>query len=362
MNKKINILSIISASTIGGSEKNLLNYMDFSNKDNFNLFVGSFRFGGLVENEVKARGIQFASFRDILSLYKFLKYKKIHIAQIYGLRASILARPICKLAGSRVIGRIVSVDSWRKWYHVLLDRLTSLWVDVWISNSYAGKEISIKREKFPADKIIVIHNGIDLSKYKRIPDDDIGRLKKHYGIKDNDMVIGEVANLKSMKGHVDIINAIPTIVEKYENVKFFFAGEDASNGEIERYAKEKNIDKYIIFAGFCSNIPEILSLFDIFILPSLWEGLPTAIIEAMAMGLPIIASKVGGIPELIDNGENGILIEPRSPQQIASSITYLLENQDIAKMMGEKNIIRVRKNHDIKIKALEFESVYITLV
>jgi glycosyltransferase involved in cell wall biosynthesis len=240
--------------------------------------------------------------------------------------------------------------------------LTSSWVDVWISNSYAGKEISIKREKFPADKIEVIHNGIDLSKYKRIPDDDIGRLKKHYGIKDNDMVIGEVANLRSMKGHVDIINAIPTLIEKHKNVKFFFAGEDASNGEIARYAEEKNVDKYIIFAGFCNNIPEILSLFDIFILPSLWEGLPTAIIEAMAMGLPIISTKVGGIPELIDNAKNGILIEPKSPQQIASAILYLLENKDLAKSMGERNIARAWQNHDIKQKARDDEKIYMELM
>ncbi len=297
-----------------------------------------------------------------LQLFRFLKKERIDIVQLYGLKANTIARPVAKLAGCKVVATIRSVDSWRRWYHILLDRLSSPCVDLWISNSKAGRDIAIKRERFDASKIKVIHNGINLDRYKQMPKDEITKFKEFYGIGKNEFVIGEVANLREMKGHVDIIDAIPSIVQEYNNVKFFFAGEDLSNGYIQRYAKDKGLDKYIVFAGYCDNIPEILSIFDIFILPSLWEGLPTSIIEAMAMGLPIIASNVGGIPELIDDGVNGILIEPQSTQQIASSILYLLKNRDVAKEMGERNVIRARQSHDISIKAREYEATYIDLV
>ena len=361
--KKINILFLTNSLNIGGIERNIIDYLDAADRNQFNFFVCSLRPGGFFEHEIRKIGTQFVDFRfGIIQLFSFLKKNNIDIIQLYGLPINVVARPIGKLAGCKVIATIMSVDAWRKWYHVLLDRLTSPCVDLWISNSKAGKKVAMKREKFSAAKIKVIHNGINLTEYQRIAEHEIMKLKRKYGIAQDDIVVGEVANLREMKGHLDVIDAIPTIIQQYPNTKFFFAGEDVSNGEIERYAKIKGVDKYIIFAGYCDNIPEILSIFDIFILPSLWEGLPTSIIEAMAIGLTIIASNVGGIPELINSGENGILIEPRSPQQLASTILYLLKNKDVAKLMGERNIGRARQNHDIESKARDFENTYINLL
>jgi len=361
-NKKIKILFIMASKEMGGSEKNLIEYLKRTDTDKFECFVGLAKVGNIVEDEFGKINIRLVKFDKKLKLLKFLMKENIDIIQLYGLRVNIWARLLGKLAGAKVVATIRSVDNWRKWYHVMLDRLTSMWVDVWISNSYAGKEVAIKREKFLADKIKVIHNGIDLSIYQRIPNNDIVVLKKKYGIKSNDIIVGEVANIRDMKGHIDIINAIPNIIKRNRNVKFFFAGEDMSNGEVEKYAKAKNVSEYVIFAGYCHNIVEILSLFDIFILPSLWEGLPNSIIEAMAIGLPIIASDVGGVSELIKDGENGILIKPKSPQQIASSIIYLIENPNIAEQMGNKNIIRARQNHNIENKARDYEKIYMELL
>ena len=360
--KKINILFLTNSLNIGGIERNILDYLDAADRNQFNFFVCSLKSGGIFEREIRKREILFVNLRfGGIQLFSFLKENDIDIIQLYGLRVNVVAMPIGKLAGCKVIATIMSIDAWRKWYHVLLDRLTSPCVDLWISNSEAGKKVAIKREKFTAAKIKVIHNGINLGIYRRVAKDKIIKLKQKYGITENDIVVGEVANLREMKGHKDVINAIPIIIQQYPNIRFFFAGKDASDGEIERYAKAKGVDKYIVFAGYCDNIPEILSIFDIFILPSLWEGLPTSIIEAMAIGLPIIASNVGGLPELIDDGENGILIEPRSPQQLASSILYLLKNKDVAGLMGERNIRIARQNHDIESKARDFEKVYTML-
>ena len=357
--QKINILFFTGALNIGGAEQNLLYYLDVADNNRFNLFAGSYRPGGLFESKIRDKGVRFIDCPlNPIKLFYLLKKNKMDIVQLYGLPVNVIARPIAKLAGCKVIATIRSIDSWRRWYHTLLDRLTSPYVDLWISNSEAGRKIAIQREKVDAKKIIVIHNGINIKEYQRVPEAQITKLKQRYGITENDIVIGEVANLREMKGHVDVIDAIPMIVQQYPNIKFFFAGEDQSNGKIKKYANAKGVNKHVIFAGYCDNIPEILSMFDIFILPSLLEGLPTSIIEAMTIGLPIIASNVGGIPELIDDGENGILIEPQSPQQLASSILYLLKNKDVARLMGERNIKRARQNHDIEEKARYFENIY----
>jgi glycosyltransferase involved in cell wall biosynthesis len=171
-------------------------------------------------------------------------------------------------------------------------------------------------------------------------------------------VVGVVANLRPMKGHADVIAALPAIVEQIPDVVFMFVGRDNMNGEIQRLAQESGLSEYIIFTGFNPEVRPFYQLFDIFLLPSTWEGCPVSILEAMAMKKPVVGTAVGGIPELVVDGQTGLLIPPHNPVAIAEALVSLLKNPDGACKMGQAGRIRVEKHFTLPKMVEEIEAVY----
>ena len=230
-------------------------------------------------------------------------------------------------------------------------------VDLYISNSEAGRQTTIKREGISPEKIVTIYNGIDLTKFDK-PELDKDSLRTTYGLAPSTQVVGVVANLRSMKGHADVIAALPAIVEQIPDVAFMFVGRDNMNGEIQRLAQESGLSEYIIFTGFNSEVRPFYQLFDLFLLPSTWEGCPVSILEAMAMKKPVVATAVGGIPELVVDGQTGLLIPPHNPVAIAEAIVSLLKNPDGACKMGQAGRIRVEKHFTLLKMVGEIEAIY----
>jgi glycosyltransferase involved in cell wall biosynthesis len=170
-----------------------------------------------------------------------------------------------------------------------------------------------------------------------------------------------------MKGHATIIDALPQIQEKIPDIKCLFVGGEFVNEkwyqeELYRYVQENHLENTIIFTGFRRDIPELLSLFDVFVLPSLWEGLPSSILEAMAMKKPVIASSVGGIPEVVKHEETGVLIPPQDSKALADAIIFLLNNPDIAVKIGQAGYNRVQDFFSIESVVARIESVYARLI
>lgn len=365
----INILHLTTSSQIGGAETLVIDISENINPKQFNIFVCALEKDGNLLEKVNHSATQtkhlnskhLLDFMAALRLYRFIKENKIQLIQIHGLRANLIGRVIGRLAGTqKIISTIHGIDTWRKWYHTFLDRLTGIWVDKFISVSESGKEIFVRREKFPASKIVTIHNGIDLSLFNRVRF-NTSKLKKELGL-ENNIIIGEVANIRSMKGHVDVIEAIPAVIEHYPNVKFLFVGRDDSKGKIPQLAQNKIGGDFVLFLGYQENIPELLSIFDIFILPSHSEGLPLSILEAMAMELPVIATNVGGIPEIIVNGETGILIEPHRPDKLAQALLELLANPQQRHNWGEMGRKRVEEEFSLNKMIQNVEELYLTLL
>ncbi len=371
---KKRVLEFISFAGIGGTERMLLEFLRHISHDKYKLYVCVLLQPGVVNEEASRLHIENISlnmrgywdFRVWWTFYQFAKQKQIDLIRTYGLKADIIGRIVGKLLGIPAnITSVRSTDPWRKWYHVFLDYLTSGFTDLYLSNSEAGAAMVHRREGIPHSKILTIYNGVALAVFDPDASEAQGTpytYKQMFGIAQTDRVIGIVATLNTIKEHKTIVDALPRIQEHIPEIRCMFVGRDDLHGEIQRYVRKKQLEDTIIFTGCRRDIPQILSMFEVFLLPSLWEGLPMSILEAMAMKKPVIATSVGGIPELVDHKRTGLLIPPNDPEALSDAVIFLLSNPAIAVNMGLAGYERVQQEFSIQTVVTKTETVYDQLI
>ena len=373
MSKK-RILEFSTYAKIGGTQQMLLEFLRHASPSKYIFYLCVLLEYDLLNDEVTKLNIENTSLnmrrywdlRAWWKLYMFAKNKQIDLMRTYGLKAHIIGRIVGKLLGVPVVVTSVrSTDPWRKWYHVLLDFVTSGLTDIYISNSEAGRMATHHREHIPLSKIITIPNGVDLSRYVLDTFEALHTsrtYRQQFGISATAPVVGIIANLRKMKGHTTIIDALVLIQKDFPDVRCLIVGDDFLNGEVHRYVQNKHLEDTVIFTGFRQDIPQILSMLDLFLFPSLWEGFPTAVLEAMALKKPVIASQVGGIPEIVEPDRTGLLIPPQEPRALADAVIFLLNNPEIATKMGQAGYERVQQYFSIDALVAKTEAVYEQLI
>lgn len=294
----------------------------------------------------------------LMWLNRLCRSERIQLIHTYGLRADTVGRFIAHIAGVQVIvSSIRGPDEQRQWWHVMLDRATARWVDLFISNSEAGRQSRITRERFSPEKIVVILNGIECPEAMR--DADRHALRAKYGVsEDAHPVVGIVANLRAMKGHRDVIAALPALRQRFPQICVVCAGRDDSAGAIQQAAEEHGVQDSIKFLGYQEATQEILAISDVFLLPSYWEGCPASILEAMAAGVPIVATHVGGIPEIVEDRQTGLLISPRDPDAICEAITWVTEHHGEMATMVAKARQHVAERFSLDAMVRKIEETY----
>lgn len=371
---EIRILEFATYAGMGGTQRILLEFLRHASRETYRFALCVLLEHGLLNEEASQLGIENISlnmrgYGDLSAWWKFYRYAKdrrFDLIRTYGLKADIIGRLVGAALGIPVnITSVRSTDPWRKWYHVGLDSWTSGLTALYLSNSEAGRLAIHRRERIPLDKIVTIHNGLDLTPYRSASANAPAiqaQYRQVFGIAPTTRVLGIVANLGAMKGHTTLVDALPQILAQFPDVKCLFVGRDDVNGAIHRYVREKHLEQTVILTGLRSDIPELLTLFDIFLLPSLWEGFPTALLEAMAMKKPVVSTAVGGTPELIDSENTGVLIPPRDPEALADAVIGLLSHPDRARMMGEAAQARVQQDFSIQTMVTETEALYARLL
>ncbi len=192
---------------------------------------------------------------------------------------------------------------------------------------------------------VIILNGINLNLYNPY-NYDRAKLRRHFDM-DGKTVIVTVATLRrGIKGHEFLLQSIPSIVEDFPNCHFYLIG-TGNQDWLRKLSHSLAITDNLHILGERNDIPQILCASDVFVLPSLSEGTPTALLEAMAMELPCIATRVGNIPGVMRNRQEGILIEPAKPSEISDAIAYILANPNEAKILGASARKRVQECHNL---------------
>lgn len=202
----------------------------------------------------------------------------------------------------------------------------------------------MKREvqKIYDREVFVIPNGIDLERFENLSK-EVSR--KRLKIKEAEKIIIFVGGLRPVKGVKYLIEAMKIVMDKNENTSLFIVGDGEERGYLESLVRNLNIERYVTFIGKVPNedIPEYMVASDVFVLPSLSEGFPVTVVEAMASGLPIVATNVRGLPEIIKSGEKGFLVESKNANEIAEKVLLLLEDDVLRERISKNNREEVKK-------------------
>ncbi len=210
----------------------------------------------------------------------------------------------------------------------------------------------------PQNKIAVVYSGIDIAKFNNISNTQY--LYKEFNLSKYSPVIGTIAHLTDHKGHKYLFDAVPDVLKKFPNTVFLIIGKGELEQALKKQVKELDITGNVIFTGFRKDIGELLSIMDLFVLPSHLEGLCTSLMDAMLMKLPVIATTAGGIPEVVVHKETGILALPKNPKALAHAIIQLLSNKEEAKKMGERGLKQVNSMFNVSRMVEGTEKVYMS--
>ncbi len=309
--------------------------------------------------------------KDFLALVKLAKYirkENFDIVHTNSSKAGILGRLAAKLAGTPVI--LHTVHGWayhnhmgkrRKGLYVTLEK----WAEKFTHKLITVSDLNIKKGLADGigneNKYVTIHSGIDLNRFDPSNLDSISK-KKEWNIDPSDRVVGSVTRLSEQKAPADFVRMANEILKHIPKVSFLLVGDGPLKDEIQNLIDRLNISKKVILAGLRHDIPELLALMDVFVLSSLWEGLPRVFPQAMAMGLPIVATNVDGAPEAIKDGVNGFLVPPKDFTTLAQRTLQLIEDPRLARKMGEAGRKMVYPDFCVKEMVRKTEHLYMELI
>ncbi|MBW1857154.1 MAG: glycosyltransferase family 4 protein [Deltaproteobacteria bacterium] len=281
-------------------------------------------------------------FKAFVTLIKIFREERPHIVHTHTSKAGLLGRWAAFLAKIPVIihtphGHVFwgYFNKWMTSFYIFLERFTAHITDKIITLNEHEKKDNLRFKIAPEDRFLSVHSGVDLDTFFNVSIDP-AEMKMNLGIADNAFVVGTVGRLTSIKGHRYLIEAAKEIVATKHDINFVFLGDGELLEGLEKMASELSIRKNVRFLGWRPDVAEVISIFDIFVLPSLNEGMGKVLVEAMTLGKPIVASNIGGIPDLIIQGENGLLVPVADAKALASGIEFLLKNPKKRKEMGEK--------------------------
>ncbi len=240
-------------------------------------------------------------------------------------------------------------------------RIFPCWGQKVIAISEAVSEHLRKDFKVDPKRIVLIRNGIDLENFPMVSVQMKEMKRRAFGLED-EPVVGIIARLSLVKGHDVLIEAMKKVVAEFPKAKLLVVGEGSLGKKLKEMVEDFELSLNVRFYPIVNQSSDMLSLFDVFVMPSRQEGLGLSVMEAQAAGLPVVASKVGGLPSLIEDGRTGLLVPPENANLLAEAILLLLRNRPKAKEMGERARSFIQKEFSAERMVEETVRVYTTIL
>ena len=357
------ILYLSTSSGPGGAERVISNLAASLDPERYRAILCLFRTGWIQERS-ESRGVRtyvipthgMTDWRWALQFRRLLRQERVDLIHAHEFDANVQGAFVAALSG---IPLVATVHGKNYFCEKLRRRLAYRWVSrraTMVAVSENLKQFIVEKVRVSPDRIKVVYNGVDALPYCEASDVDLCR--RDLGLPDGDRIVGVVGNLYPVKGHQYLIEGIPAILQKCPNTSFVFAGRGQLETELKEQVHRLGLEKRVHFLGLRQDIPRILALLDVFVLPSLSEGLSMAILEAMIAGKPVVATQVGGNPELVLDGETGFLVPPRDSQALASSVATLLTNKQQAAQFAEKGKRRAEGQFSLGTMVRAYQSLY----
>lgn len=300
----------------------------------------------------------FRILKCIRRLFNILSEGSFHLIHTHGYFADIIGVPVAKVLKvphmSTCHGFIS--NNWNLRVYNWLDKVSLHFCEKIIAVSEDIKS-DLVRNGIKKSRIVVIKNAVEDTYQENFCKNIRLEKRQELSIEENEFVIGYVGRLSGEKGVKYLIETGCLLKVSGDPFKILIVGDGPERNELEDLADRKGIKEGIIFAGFQSDVENWLPAVDAFVLPSLTEGTPMSLLEAMACGIPVVASAVGGVPLVVDSGRNGILVAPGKPEEIAGAINELQSNEILRKNLAEeaKRTVKLKYNVDDWVRKIETE-------
>jgi L-malate glycosyltransferase len=370
---RIRVLKFITLFAIGGTERQVVNLVRELDQTKFALQMACFQKTGPFLKDVESLGVQVSEFkirklyhagtvRRQAELWRLLGRARIQIVHTYGFYAAVFASPVARLAGVPLIVSIRDTGELLTEWQKRAQRIACLLADTVLVNAEAVRQWLIS-QGCPAHKIEVIRNGIVL------PSGQSPRtnIRQSLALPPDTRLVAMISRLNRLKGVEYFLEAIATLQGRFPDVHFLIVGDappqqPGYRAELEAVADRLGLRRRVTFTGFRTDPQELLSALYATVLPSLSEGLSNVLLESMASGVPVIATAVGGNPEIVEDGKNGLLVSPRDSLALAGALSRLLENRKLAGCFGERGKQRIQEQFDVRGMARRTEQHYLRLL
>ena len=364
--KKLNLVQVTHDLNIGGLQQVVVNLCRALNRDLFNITVLCLREKGPFTQELEDIGINVhlieqkedgADYLAFFKVAKFLRENEVDVIHTHNTQPFFDGTIGAALAGVRTVIHTDHARSFPdKMRYMVAEKLMSFYAYKVVGCSEHTSHNLVKYEKISPRKITTVTNGIWGEKFNI--ELDVPSYKEKLGIKKDGPVLGICVRFTEQKGITYLLKAMPKILEKHPGTTLFIGGEGELEEEHKKEAEALGLQNDVIFGGPRFDIPELLKVFDLYMLPSLWEGLPMVILEAMAAGCPIVATDVGGNSRAIIDGESGFLVEPKKPGVFAEAVNKLLDDQNLIATFAEKGKALFDEHFSAKTMADAYTKLY----
>jgi len=297
----------------------------------------------------------------IMKLARFLRQRRIQIlhahdlwSNIVGMAAAMLARTPVTITSQRDLSHAAWYGTYRRQVLRFFQRRSS----IVLTNAKAICDGLIEQDHLPPSKVCVVYNGVDLDRFQASAD----RSHIFPGSEGNKLIVLVGNMITGVKGHAVLISAAPEVVKAHPKTQFVLVGEGSERAYFEHQVEALDLQKHFLFLGRRNDVPAILAGCHIAVLPSLAEGLPNAVLEYLASGLPVVASALGGNLEIIQDGVTGLLVPPQDPRALASALTRLLKDSDLASRIAGAGRDYVKQNFSFERLVTEMEQLYAKLL
>jgi L-malate glycosyltransferase len=297
----------------------------------------------------------------IVKLARFLRKQRFQILHAHDLWSNMIGMPAAMLARTPVTitsQRDLSHAEWYGTYRRRVLRFLQRRSSIVLTNAKAIRHGLIEHDHLPPDKVCVVYNGVDLDRF-RVPAE---REKLFPGSAGNKLIVLVGNMITDVKGQPVLISAAPEIVKARPKTQFVLVGEGSKRSEFEQKVKDLGLAENFLFLGRRSDVPAILACCDIAVLPSLAEGLPNAVLEYLAAGLPVVATALGGNLEIIQDGATGLLVPPQDSQALAAALIRLLNDDLFAARVAGAGRAYVQENFSFERLVADVEQLYSKLL
>lgn len=352
----------------GGTERQFVRVVRSLDRSRYDLIIGCLHRRGHLLSEAESLGVPIVEFtinslynfraaKLFLRLVRFLRREQIQIVHAFDFYTSVFVVPAARIAGVPVVlaSRRELLNLRSPWQQRAIRVACGLATGVVVNSRAACRDL-VGLESGSGGRIEVLPNCINLQEFE--PKLSPGEVRRELGLSPRSIVIGALGNLRPEKDLETFLLAARDILNAIPSAEFLVIGDGPARDSLKRLASDLCLSESVHFLSDRSDVPDLVAALDILVMSSYTESFPNAILEAMALGKPVVATNVGGIPELVDEGETGFLVPPRDPKALADRVLYLCRDSARRLQMGRAARMRVESDFTVQEVTARLEGIY----